>query len=229
MIRFPDKKNTILIILTLTALISGCTSSGRIGSRTKDVILSTGVTLMERHAFESSKNINEFTKRLYARNPKYEQDIELREKKIREISECTLTKSDTENSLSSEKLLTAAFEPNNKDDRVYLLCIGMMKSIREAYYGIDNSITVLQIPEERLRRLHTNLSHVKWKLKVARDNEGKLMFLTNGMGENGYLNMGYEVIQIRILTRIEDDIFLRGGMTGKQIFDISTLFLSILI
>ena len=36
-------------------------------------------------------------------------------------------------------------------------------------------------------------------------------------------------IMTEVLTRIQDDIYLRGGLPEKYIFDVSTLFLSILI
>jgi hypothetical protein len=41
--------------------------------------------------------------------------------------------------------------------------------------------------------------------------------------------MGFEVLMTRILTRIEDDIFMRGGLPEKYIFRGSNIFLSIAI
>jgi len=54
-----------------------------------------------------------------------------------------------------------------------------------------------------------------------------LLFITNEPGENGYINMGYEIIMTEIMTRIKDDIFLRGGTPPKLLFTMSTLFLTI--
>jgi hypothetical protein len=41
--------------------------------------------------------------------------------------------------------------------------------------------------------------------------------------------MGYEVIMTRILTRIEDDIIMRGGLPGQYMFKMSTVFVGILL
>ena len=87
----------------------------------------------------------------------------------------------------------------------------------------------LQILLERLERLHYNISQVNWRLKTYKDEKGHLIFLTNAADEKGYINMGYEVIMTEILTRIKDDIYLRGGLPGKYVFNMSALFLSILL
>ena len=56
-----------------------------------------------------------------------------------------------------------------------------------------------------------------------------VLFITNEAGEDGYINMGYEVIMTRILTRIEDDIAMRGGLPEQYMFRMSTMFVGIII
>ena len=41
--------------------------------------------------------------------------------------------------------------------------------------------------------------------------------------------MGFEVIMTEVMTMLKDDIYLRGGLPGKYIFDMSTLFVPLLI
>ena len=100
----------------------------------------------------------------------------------------------------------------------------------EAYQVTESGFFVsgLQIPVDRLNRLYTNISQVNWRLKVYRDEDGSLLFLTNEAGEDGYINMGYEVIMTEVLTRIKDDIYLRGGSPPKFAFNMASFFMAIL-
>lgn len=82
---------------------------------------------------------------------------------------------------------------------------------------------------DHLQALYLNISQVNWRLKTYRDANGKLLYLTNGVGPDGYLNMGFEVIMTRVLTRIGDDIYMRGGLPAKSFFNMSTIFASIVI
>jgi hypothetical protein len=114
---------------------------------------------------------------------------------------------------------------------VYLLGLGLVKSIREAY-GLDERtmlLSAMQIDLGRLERLYHNLSQVNWRLKTYKDKDGRLLFLTNAAGDDGYVNMGYEVLMTEILTRIQDDIYLRGGLSEKYFFNMSTMFMSIIL
>ena len=211
--------------------VAGCSSLNRAGEHVSAAISPTDVRLIRYHVDENLRSLEEFTLRLYARNPKFEPDLLVRQRKMNRIFRGGFVVDADWGQKSSRELLTAAFVPETSVDRVYLLGLGMAKSIREAYQvtGSGLFVTGLQVEEEQLQRLHSNFSQVNWRLKTYRDEKGNLLFLTNGMGENGYLNMGYEVIMTRILTRIEDDIYLHGGLPEKHLFDMSALFLTILI
>jgi len=212
----------LFLILSAVVLFfpMGCTS-----------IKPTGARILQYHSGQCLRSIEEFTKRLYLKNPKYEMDRARRQEKIEQIFADQQPVGEFSGQ-SSDELLKAAFAGSTVyPDRVYLLGLGLVKSIREAY-GLDQSKAVmigLQIPIERLERLHYNISQVNWRLKTYKDDNGRLLFLTNAPGENGYINMGYEVIMTEILTRIQDDIYLRGGLPGKYVFNMSTLFMSILL
>ena len=132
---------------------------------------------------------------------------------------------------NSHQLLEAAFSPDPPcEDRVFLLSLGLEKSIKETY-NIENRVFIssMGISLEKLVNLYHNISHLNWRLKVYRDEQNNLLFITNEAGEDGYINMGYEIIMTEIMTRIKDDIFLRGGTPPKLLFNMSTIFLSIVL
>lgn len=218
-------------IICLVALsLAGCGLVS--GGNVPDAFTSTDVAIIRHHVEEHYKVLKEFTSRLYAKNPKFEPDPYERQRKLRFIFHNDLPVEFHYAYRPSHEVLTAAFAANpDYPDRVYLLGLGLMKSVREAYEGHEKHtfLTGLQIPLERLLRLHHNLSQVNWRLKTYKDARGELLFRTNEPGADGYLNMGYEVLMTEVLTRVKDDIYLRGGLPGKHIFNMSTLFLSILL
>lgn len=191
----------------------------------------TEVTLLLYHQEEFLRSLEEFTRRLYAKNPRYELDLDQRQRKIEQIFHGCPPFDDRHRNTPSHELLTQAFAPNSTGDRVYTLALGLTRSIREVY-GVTEKrsfLVGLQMPVERLKKLHHNISHANWRMKTSRDQEGKLLLLTNDMGDENYLNMGYEVIMTSILTRIEDDIYLRGGLPERYSFTASKLFVSLLL
>ena len=220
----------IVMLISVLSLLSiiGCQESGKYLRR---AIVPTDVQIMEYHVREIHKSLEEYTRRLYLKNPKYEKDIEARKLKIRGIFHNEKLPDTGYNDQPSHRLLEAAFEPNPAyPDRVFLLSLGLVKGIDAAYkFNEGLIITSLEIPPENLEKLYYNFSHVNWRIKVYRDEQGNLLFLTNEAGEDDYINMGYEVIMTEILTRIKDDIFLRGGAPPKIFFTMSTVFLSILL
>lgn len=216
-----------LILIVVSLLLGGC-QGGK--EQLKQALVPVDVQIIEYHVREIDKSLEEFTRRLYLKNPKYEKDPDARHKKIQAIFHDGEMPATEFNDKPSHEVLTAAFEPNQTyPDRVFLLGLGLKKSVQEAY-TIEESmfITSLQIPAGKLENLYVNISQVNWRLKVYMDEDGKLLFLTNEAGEKGYINMGYEVIMTEILTRIKDDIFLRGGSPPKFAFSMASLFMTIL-
>ena len=218
----------VLLLSPLTA----CSNKilGANGSLSQAVI-PTDAKLLTYHLEEHYKDLEEFTRRLYAKNPKYEPDLEARQKKISEIFHGSPLLPSRYRTMPSYKILTEAFARETAcPDRVFLLGLGLMKSIRETYQNKDEVLlSSLQVSLESLRKLYGNISQVNWRLKVYRDDDGHLLFCTNEAGDDGYINMGYEVIMTRILTRITDDIYLRGGAPPKFFFNMSTTFLAIIL
>lgn len=209
------------LLLTLTA----CSQPLR------QAILPTEVSIFLHHYHENMRAIEEFSRRLYAKNPRYEPEPSLRDGKLRQIFAGGLIYDASYAALPSHELLTLAFAEKFKGDRVFVLCYGLAKSVREVYGDVEKAgfLTGLQLPVDRLQRLHFNLSQANWRLKVTRDARGEPLFRANESGENGYINMGYEVLMTSILTRIEDDIHLRGGLPQKYAFSTSTIFVSLLL
>jgi len=222
----------LFLLFGLVFLVSGCGSTmQKARLKLEDMMTSTDVYILKYHVEGYIPSFEEFITRLYAKNPKFEKDLEVRNQKIQHIFHGGPPIEPAHDDLLSHELLTAAFAADTEGDRVYLLGMGLVKSIKEAYQ-LDNGsllMTGLQIDPDRLKLLHRNVSQVNWRLKTYRDESGGLMFLTNAENEDGSLNMGYEVIMTEVLTRIKDDVYLRGGLVGKYIFSMSTLFAGIAI
>lgn len=210
----------------------GCATMREARKGFSDFVTPLDVKLIRHHVREFRGALIDFTQRLYAKNPRYEGNLEIRQQKIKQIFQDGPPVEYQFAGRFSHEVLTAAFQEENPyPDRVYLLSLGLWKSISEAYDFKGNELffSGLQLPLEQLQRLHHNISQVNWRLKTQKDSSGKLLFLSNECGEDGYQNMGYEVIITEILTRVEDDIFLRGGLPEKYLFNMSTFFVSIII
>lgn len=211
-----------LVLLFCVVSTSGCFA---------EMFGPTEVQMFQYHARETQRVLELFTTRLYAKNPKYEPSKSARRKKIKKIFHGADDLGKYAG-LTSDKVLEEAFaqEPD-EPDRVYLLGLGLAKSIQETYSIKEQRILLsgLQISLERLKRLHHNISQMNWRLKTYEDKDGHLMFLTNETRDDGYMNMGYEVLITEILTMIKDDIYMRGGLPGKYIFNMTTLFASLII
>jgi len=233
LVRGPCGTVAVVLMGAVLLALPGCGVSGSgTSSGFGDFFTPTDVGVIRHHVRQYQQSLREFTSRLYAKNPKYEKDLAQQRRKIEAIFAPLPTGEQAYVYKPSHEILAAAFQSDTVEpDRVYLLSLGLWKSIVEAYDVREGSVFVsgLQIPLERLQRLHHNLSQVNWRLKTYKDKNGKLFFLTNEVGADGHLNMGYEVIMTRILTRLEDDIVMRGGLPGKYMFSMSTLFVGILL
>ncbi len=217
-----------LVFIVILPLFSGCYATDK---RLKQALVPTDVLIIRHHVAENYKSLEELVRRLYLKNPIYENNPAVIRKKLQGIFHGGKYHCPVCNTLPSYKILEAAFDPEPAyHDRVFLLGLGLVKGIRETY-NIENGLylTSLEIPAERLKRLYINISQVNWRLKTYRDKKGNLLFLTNEAGKNGYINMGYEVIMTRILTRIQDDIYLRGGALPKLTFNSFAMFLPVLL
>jgi len=199
----------------------------------KGILTPSDVLLIHHHMRRHYACLQEFCSRLYRKNPKYEPDVAARQAKLRAVFLDRTDPGTPYDRKPSHEILTAAFAPDpGYPDRVLLLALGLRKSIDEGYgregpQDDSTLVTTLQMSPERLERLYSNLKQVNWRLKVYRDDHGRLLFLTNACAPDGHLNMGYEVLMTRVLTRIEDDIYLRGGTPPNAVFRMSTMFLSL--
>ncbi|MDG4476134.1 hypothetical protein [Thiovibrio frasassiensis] len=227
------KDVALILLLCVPFGLAGCGVSGSNSNKgVRDFFTPTDVSIIRHHVQLYRGSLRDFTVRLYAKNPKYEKDPSRQRQKIDSIFGQLPTGEQVYAFKPSHEILAAAFQGEvSEPDRVYLLSLGLWKGIQEAYHVRDEGVffSGLQISLERLQRLHHNVSQVNWRLKTYKDKDGKLLFVTNEAGENGYINMGYEVIMTQILTRIEDDIIMRGGLPEKYIFSVSTMFLGIVI
>ncbi len=223
-------KQSFLCIFSVFCLLTagGCSGVGKKYAN----ICSPDVKILRYHTLKHYEDIGIFAQRLYAKNPLYEPDLQTRKEKIKAIlGQKSGFSLGTKLSLAlSHELLAQAFSQSPPlKDRVLLLSLGLKKGIDEAYSTSGGPfLTGCQIDISRLQRLYQNLLQLSWRLKTYKDSRGRLLFITNEATENGYINMGFEVILTRMLTRIQDDIYLRGGLEGNLTFRLGTIFLSIL-
>lgn len=212
----------VFFCLFFCFFVAGCSSN---------VFGPTDLQIFRYHSEKHLASLHTYISRLYKKNPCYQPDPVNRQKRMSQMFNGAVIL-DRYAHRHSDEILTEAFSENpDEPDRVYLLGLGLVKSIQEAY-GMESDdfmVSGLQIPLKRLQRLHFNLSQVNWRVKTYKDANGRLLFQSNEVGEDGYINMGYEVVMTEMLTRIEDDIYLRGGLPGKYIFRMSTLFVSLFI
>ncbi|MEA3332841.1 MAG: hypothetical protein U9Q58_04520 [Pseudomonadota bacterium] len=220
----------LLLILSLLVALGSCGSKGGM----EGMLTSSDVLIIQHHLRQHYKCLEEFCRRLYLKNPKYEPDTKKRADKLKSLFKEQKNLGTPYDNKTSDKILTATFSANPKyDDRIALLALGLRKSIDEGYGQKgpeeDAMLTSLQIPLERLKRLYSNISQVNWRLKVYRNSHHKLYFKTNEIAPEGHINMGYEVLMTKILTRIEDDIYMRGGNPPNIIFKMSTMFFTLFL
>jgi len=231
----PGSALALLALLPAMGL-SGCAAIQEAGEtagrKVQAAVTPSEVWIMKYHVENHYRLLEEFTTRLYAKNPKYEPDPARRQQKLAQIFKNGPPLEREFAAKPSHEILTAAFSPDpGYPDRVYLLGLGLLKSIQEGY-GLDDSRILWpggRVKLERIERLHHNLSQANWRLRTYRDGRGDLLFLTNAAGPDGTLNMGYEVIMTEILAYIREDIHLLGGLPGKYIFNMSALFVGIII
>ncbi len=221
-------KDMLAACLMIMVVISGCTPGFRKGCR--DAVCGPDVKIIAYHLGRYYKCIEELVQRLYAKNPRYEPDHKRWKIKLSAIFGQGEMLYPNLQEMASHQLLDEAFSPNPIiPDRVFLLGLGLKRSIDEAYdTGGTFFLTGCQIDLRRLQRLYSNMAQVNWRMKTYRDVSGRLLFVTNEVGEDGYINMGFEVIMTQMLTRIEDDIYLRGGLEKNLAFRLSAIFISII-
>lgn len=236
MLRMRIAKNIISLVIFLPVLLTGCSSKSQ---QLLPALSSPDVLIIRHHIEQNQIDIEEFCRRLYLKNPIYEADISARESKLAAIfhpppedAQHSSTTMPAYTKLPSHQLLEAAFSQTPPDkDRVLLLAMGMSKSITEGYDGYDKRtlLSGIQLSTHKLENLFVNLQQLSWRLKTYRGADGTLIFLTNAVDTCGYINMGYEVILTRLLTRTADDIYMRNGQTPNFIFTMSTMFLPLLL
>ena len=222
-----------LLLFMIPALGLALGACGNRGGM-EGILTSSDVLIVQHHIRQHYNCMEEFCRRLYLKNPKYETDLKKRGQKLDSIFKKRSLSDTPYDKLPSHEVLTAAFSADpGYHDRVALLGLGLRKSIDEGYgqKGPEDNkmVTSLQVSLELLKRLYSNISQVKWRLKVYHDTRHKLYYLTNAKAPDGHLNMGYEVLLTKILTRIEDDIYMRGGNPPNVIFKMSTMFFTLFL
>jgi hypothetical protein len=142
--------------------VLGCQAGGEFVER---AVVPTDVQIIRYHVDEYFKSLEEFTRRLYLKNPKYEKDLEMRKAKIRGIFHEAGLPHTVVNNYPSHRLLESAFIPDPPyEDRVFLLSLGLAKSIEETYnIGDGVFVSSMEISLKKLENLYHNISHLNWR------------------------------------------------------------------
>ncbi len=220
----------LFTVFIISSLLSACTYQG-FKDNVRNTFTPSDTKMIKYHVEQDLRDIEDLMNRLYLKNPRYEPCEEMRRQKVDAIFRSgTVPECNEYFHLPSHEILAMTFSADCPcADRIFMLGLGLSKSIREAYDIEDTLfITGVQIPAQRLERLYHNLNQVNWRLKTYRDENGDLLFRTNEAGDGGYINMEYEKIFTSMLTRTGDDIYLRDGLMNNFIFRSSAVFLSIL-
>ena len=137
-----DSRKTFVLLLITSALIltlSGCGSKGGMGG----VLTSSDVLIVQHHMRQHYKCLEEFCRRLYLKNPKYERDIKERGRKLRNIFKGRALPETTYDKLPSHEILTAAFSAApSYHDRVALLGLGLRKVLMRDMDRMALKITI---------------------------------------------------------------------------------------
>lgn len=87
--------------------------------------------------------------------------------------------------------LNLAFDKNFEGDRVFALMCGLVGVVRSSYNWQSEQFMFDSLDEEKLFRSARNIEVLAWRLSNTRDDQGKLLLLTNSQpGEEE--NLSYE-------------------------------------
>jgi len=173
------KFRSILMLFCLLTL-SGCVAENQ--NKLGEVLQSKGATAMNHDYDHVITNLITYKEKLDLRNPKaYSKST--REYIINEIrtSHNTIHMKFNGNDLKTyDDYLRIAFDKNTTiPDRNDFLILGLYKLIWDSYKkGEGHQITTLAYDQAAFRKLYYYLQVIKWKIKTAKDINGKYLFLT---------------------------------------------------
>jgi len=90
------------------------------------------------------------------------------------------------------ELMELALHPEFEGDRVFCLMAGLVGMINHCYnYQSEFHYLNIDLNEQKLYNSARNIERLSWRIKRAKDAQGQLLLITNGLSKNN-LNLSYE-------------------------------------
>lgn len=181
----------------LLLLIGGCAlSPGARPFNVKNLAKSDTDLVADAYVTEVNRLSRELTIKLYQRNPR-----ELRTGPPGMTLERRLSQLfDPPRRLAHPELeyrygidaVPLAFDPDYEGDRVFALMAGITGMLSASYNYKDEFFLLDGLDQQKLYDSARNLEIIVWRLSNRRDADGELLLLSNGVSEEGILNLSFE-------------------------------------
>ncbi len=171
-------KKLFLSILFIT-LFSGCTAKH---TKINELFQTNKAMEITNDYKKILSYLNEYKIKLDKRNPKqFNKDLKVAiHNQINSLNNIvSLRNFDNKILLNHKQYLDMAFSTENVYFRNDYLILGMYYMIYNSYSLREiHKFTALNYDKEKLQNLYKNLHILRWKIKTAKDNNGKYLFLT---------------------------------------------------
>lgn len=169
----------------------GCVSTG---DKVTHVAKSNIDMVTELHLRETRSQLEELTIKLYKRNPRQlaKADLLISERLDMLFSGYGSLQFDELGAGSETELMELALNPEFEGDRVFCLMAGLIGMINHSYnYQSEFHYLNIDLDEQKLYDSARNIERLSWRISRARDANGELLLLTDGLDKND-LNLSYE-------------------------------------
>jgi len=192
----------VSIIIFILMFLAGCSGN----QKTSEILQSNSATIISRDYIDLAKLLIKYKKILDLRNPNLS-DKNLSNEIIYDIKNNT-NHINLLNNSDHKKYLTKAFEKDTKYRSNYLI-LGIYKMLFKAYNIKEgHHLTALGYDAETFRKAYYTLKVLRWKIRNAKDDNGKFMFATWQLNWQLEYNKKYKNISIDTLKNLPS---LKGG------------------
>lgn len=172
---------TTLPLLLLLLLLTGCSTHEGEDSFVKEVFQTSGASSLRGYLYDLDGLLEQYRQKLNKRNPRaYSKahEASLRDE-IKEQTDKIRLPLVAAAAPQYKQYLKIAFSPKPLENRNDYLVLAVHKLIYYAY-GRErfHALSAMQYDIEKLQEAHHALQAIQWKIKHARDERGKYLFLT---------------------------------------------------
>lgn len=191
-------KNSWVLMGLLVGLnvLTGCQSTSQRGpeqvSEDLSYLAKTDIdTVADTHYQRIQSHIRSLASKLYKRNPKYCNAKEGIPACIASLFPDKETHPLTQQCKNGLSCIEAAFAPQQQQDRIKLLIIGI-KQMVDASYNFKSSFYIIdEIDQQKLYNSARNIEIIVWRLKNKRDTSGRPIIISNAT-TGDVINLSYE-------------------------------------